>query len=75
MFFGIFQLATFDDTRGAMASDGGEAPLRSMAEAEAAEAAEVRGLQVVQHPSGEEFLMILVHYSCWTMLGDGDRSG
>jgi len=58
-----------------MASDGGEAPLRSMAEAEAAEAAEVRGLQVVQHPSGEEFLMILVHYSCWTMLGDGDRSG
>ena len=25
--------------------------------------AEVRGLQVVQHPSGEEFLMILVHYS------------
>lgn len=56
-----------------MASDGGEPPLRSMAEAaEAAQAAEVRGLQVVQHPSGEEFLMILVHYSCWTMLDATD---
>lgn len=32
-----------------------------------AEEGESRGLQVVQHPSGEEFLMILVHYS-WIML-------